>query len=174
MNTHYLTLKTNLRKFRIKAYYREGSNTRMQLFTISALLDFIVNRFLVVFILCFAGSLVKDVYDSIINLNAISIKRIFVSSLIGSIVMSAILDYIKLNMAMCGLVCFVTGAWSFKIFTFIMSWDNMKILLKHIFKNSKTILGDSLTETIEELNDVNTSEKKQIQDNNHKEENKEE
>lgn len=132
----------------------------MQYISYAALLDYILNRFLVVFAIVFFGSLVKDVYDTFINLSPISIKRILISSLFGTVVLCAVVESVKLSISAFVLVCFLSGVWSFKILEYMMSWKFVKVLIKNIFKSTKTVIGDAVSETLEDLNDEESSEEK--------------
>ena len=133
----------------------------MQYISYAALLDYILNRFLVVFAIVFLGSLVKDLYDTFVNLTPISIKRILVSSLFGAVVLCAVVEYFKkISISAFVLVCFLSGVWSFKILEYMMNWKFVRILLKNIFKGTKTVLGEAVSETLEDLNDEESSEEK--------------
>lgn len=132
----------------------------MQYISYAALLDYILNRFLVVFAIVFFGSLVKDIYDTFINLSPISIKRILISSLFGTVVLCAVVENFKFSISAFVLVCFLSGVWSFKILEYMMSWKFVKVLVKNIFKNTKTVIGDAVSETLEDLNDEESSEEK--------------
>lgn len=132
----------------------------MQYISYAALLDYILNRFLVVFVIVFFGSLVKDIYDTFINLSPISIKRILISSLFGTVVLCAVVESFKLSISAFVLVCFLSGVWSFKILEYMMNWKFVKVLIKNIFKSTKTVIGDAVSETLEDLNDEESSEEK--------------
>lgn len=133
----------------------------MQYISYAALLDYILNRFLVVFAIVFLGSLVKDLYDTFVNLSPISIKRILVSSLFGAIVLCAVVEYFKkISISAFVLVCFLSGVWSFKILEYMMNWKFVRTLLKNIFKGTKTVIGEAVSETLEDLNDEESSEEK--------------
>lgn len=132
----------------------------MQYISYAVLLDYILNRFLVVFAIVFFGSLVKDIYDTFINLSPISIKRILISSLFGTVVLCAVVESVKLSISAFVLVCFLSGVWSFKILEYMMSWKFVKVLIKNIFKSTKTVIGDAVSETLEDLNDEESSEEK--------------
>ena len=132
----------------------------MQYISYAALLDYILNRFLVVFVIVFFGSLVKDIYDTFINLSPISIKRILISSLFGTVVLCAVVESFKLSISAFVLVCFLSGVWSFKILEYMMNWKFVKVLVKNIFKSTKTVIGDAVSETLEDLNDEESSEEK--------------
>ena len=135
------------------------------------LLDYILNRFLVVFIICFIGSFVKDLYDTYLNLSPIYIKRITISSMFAAVVLCAGFEYYGVNIALFVLICFFSGIWSFKVLEVMMNWEMVKVLLKHLFKNTKTIIGNAVSETMEEL-DKNSSEENKELDTNNKEEDK--
>lgn len=138
----------------------------MQNFTIALLLDFILNNFLVINILVTLGAFVKDMYDTLINLTPISIKKIFISSFAGSVILCAVLEYIQINIGLCVLICFCTGVWSFKLFEVLLNWDKMKILLKHLIGNSKIIVGKSLVDTMEELENSDTPKQNNTESDN--------
>ena len=135
------------------------------------LLDYILNRFLVVFIICFIGSFVKDLYDTYLNLSPIYIKRITISSMFAAVVLCAGFEYFEVSIALFVLICFFSGIWSFKVLEVMMNWEMVKVLLKHLFKNTKTIIGNAVSETMEEL-DKNSSEENKELDTNNKEEDK--
>jgi hypothetical protein len=123
----------------------------------AVLLDYVLNRFLIVFMLCILGSLTRDVYDTILHLTPISIKQILISSISSTVVLCAVFEYVAFNIATCVLVCFCAGIWSFKFLEILMNWEYVKTFLSHILKNTKTVVGTSLSETIEEINDKSSN-----------------
>ena len=42
----------------------------------------------------------------------------------------------------------------------MMNWKFVKVLIKNIFKSTKTVIGDAVSETLEDLNDEESSEEK--------------
>lgn len=132
--------------------------------TLALLLDYILNRFLLIFLITLLGSFTHDLYDTYKNLTPISIKRIFISGIFSSMILCAAYEYIKPGFALTILVCFCVGAWSFKLFEALMTWSIVESFLKHLLKKSKTIIGETISETIEELDKKDSKNKKQQED----------
>lgn len=146
----------------------------MNQFTLALFIDYMYNRFILTFVLCLLGALSKDLYDTIKNLNKINISRILVSSLFGSITMSALLDVVNWKFSIHVLVCFFTGMWAFKLLEFAMNWNIVKAFLKALFKQSKGVISKTITETISDIEESNKDDDEKSTDKEAKTDNEEE
>ena len=140
--------------------------------TLSVLLDYL-SMYFIIFFVCFVGSLIRDIFDTISNLNHINLKKIIISVVFISVILKAVLDMVDIPLTMCVLVCFFSGMWSFKLLEIAMNWKVIKTLTKNILINSKDAVCKSVAKTIEELSDdkENSDEKKQEGDTQEKENN---
>lgn len=133
----------------------------MNKFTIALLIDYLYNRYFMIFFICLIGSLIHDLSDTIRNLSQINYRRALASSIFSAIVLSAIIDTVNWNFSVCVLVCFLTGMWSFKLLELAMNWKAVKTLLINILKNSKNIIGEAVVDTAKDLEeDDNSPDKK--------------
>lgn len=119
--------------------------------TIELFIDYMYNRFLIIFFICLAGSLVHDVCGTIKNLSKIEYMKDIISALFSAIVLSTIIDIVNWNFSLCVLVCFLTGIYSFKLLELALNWKVMKSIVLNILKQSKGIVGEAIVKTSEEL-----------------------
>lgn len=109
---------------------------------ISSLLDFL---FIIVF--CLIGSIVKDTYDTIIGKNTkVYVARILISTLVSSIIIFSISDYLMnlMSWKMFILPCFVGGMIGFELLGKI---NKLGFWLK-IYNNKKDVINKIITDEL--------------------------
>lgn len=109
---------------------------------ISSLLDFL---FIIVF--CLIGSIVKDTYDTIIGKNTkVYVARILISTLVSSIIIFSISDYLMnlMSWKMFILPCFVGGMVGFELLGKI---NKLGFWLK-IYNNKKDVINKIITDEL--------------------------
>jgi hypothetical protein len=151
-----------MHKKRIK--WMKGVIYIMHSIDLTELLNYLM-MYLIIFFICLIGSLVRDIFDSITNLNHINIKKILISVVFTSVILEAVLKYLNLSIELYVCVCFFSGMWSFKILELAMDITVVKMLLKNILKNSKNTIGESIADTIEELSDEKKAQDSTQDDN---------
>lgn len=134
----------------------------MKEFTIISFLDWLYQDYSMVFLLCLIGSFTHDIYDTAKNNTKINVKSIISSSLICSILLSVVTDYLyKYSMNVRIAICFFVGMWSNNIIGYIMDWDFVKTLFRNYLKNTKGAIQKTLNSTLEEIEDENNEKKEE-------------
>ena len=125
----------------------------MQEYSILILAQWLYDKYLMVFILCFLGNYLKDSLDTIKSLSKINIRKILVSTIFCSIIDTAILDNFSVSFSVYVLICFFTGMWSYKIMEYATNWKFILRFLKYLVKSFTGAVGKSLSETLDDLDD---------------------
>lgn len=125
----------------------------MQLTSITELLDYICNTFLVSFIMCLIGSLMRELMSSINDVNNIRLKRVGVSTVFSSFLMSAASTWIKSKVPFAGYIfcCLMAGLWGYQLILVATNIKIMMVFVKNILKNISTPLGEAAKETVNEI-----------------------
>ena len=124
----------------------------MEEFTFIAFLRWLYQDYSIVFIICLIGSFTHDIYDTAKNGSKINIKSIISSSLICSILLSAVIESLgKYSINTRVAICFFMGLWSNNIIGYVINWNFVKRLFCNYLKNTKGSLSKSLNNAIEEI-----------------------
>lgn len=123
----------------------------MQEFTLIVLLNWIYQKFSLIFVICLLGCFIRDLMDTMKNCTKINIKQDIISAFACSIILAAVLDDVLISFSEYIFICFFTGIWSFKILEYILNWKFAKILLKNLFKIIESNIGKAFNNTIDEL-----------------------
>ena len=136
----------------------------MQTIQSDAIISYISN-FVTIFFVCLMGSFTRDIFDTIVKLNKINIKKIVISAIFITIVLMAVFEYWSVeSLGLIVFLCFFSGLWSFKLLKLALDQKVVTAILKNIFKNSKDTLSKALTETINDVEDEK-SKKNRVEDN---------
>ena len=111
---------------------------------ISGLLDYL---FIIVF--CLIGAIVKDTYDTIIEKNPkVDITRILISTLVSSIILFSLSDYILqiMNWKVFVLPCFIGGMIGFELLGKI---NKLSFWLK-VYKKKKDMIDKIISQGMED------------------------
>lgn len=136
----------------------------MQDYTVKLFLEYIYNRFALVFFICLLGSFVKDWQSTMKTLSKFDIKRIIISSLSASMVVSAITEYIHFKFSVYIFICFLSGLWGYKILECITNWDfvkNFLYIIGNVFKSDLTDIIIEATKDIEHENEMEKNNEKE-------------
>lgn len=137
----------------------------MQTIQSDAIISYISN-FVTIFFVCLMGSFTRDIFDTIMKLNKINIKKIVISAIFSTIVLMAVFEYWSVeSLGLIVFLCFFSGLWSFKLLKLALDQKVVGTILKNVFKNSKDALSKTLTETINDVENNEKSKKKEVKDN---------
>ena len=141
------------------------------------LLGYISNLSLT-FVIAICGAFTKEVYNAKKNQSKISILRLIASSLLCSIVMTAVAEYIEsINFGVFALICYIFGMWAFPVIDLLMNTKYIAIAVKDILKELKNPLLKGTANAIDYIRKEIKEEKKEkkaAEDKNKPEEEKKE
>lgn len=123
----------------------------MQEYSIFVLAQWLYDKYLMVFILCFLGSYLKDTIDTMKSLSKINIRKILVSTIFCSVIDTAILDYFCVTFSVYVLICFFTGLWSFKIMEYATNWKFILRFVTYLVKSFTGVVWKSFYETLDDF-----------------------
>lgn len=136
----------------------------MNTLTLSVLLEYIYDKFLVTFILCLIGASAREIMNTV-KLHKIHIERMMISVIISSAIMCAILDYIELHFSIYVFVCIFTGLWSKAVLELLMNSKFVLRILSSITGTMKDPISKATTEIMsEELKKSSTETKEKNKD----------
>ena len=125
----------------------------MQEYSTIVILQWLYERYLIVFLLCFLGSFIRDVFDTIVSLSKIDIRKILVSTVFCSIIDTAILDNLSMDIGVYVAICVFTGMWSYDIMRYATNFKFILRFLKYFAKSFMGAAGKSFSDTINDLDD---------------------
>lgn len=134
----------------------------MNTLTLSVLLEYLYEKFLVTFILCLIGASAREMMATV-RLHKIHIERMMISVVVSSATMCAILDYIELHFSIYVFVCIVIGLWSKSVLNLLMNSKFVLRILSSVTGSMKDPISKAATEIMtEELekDDTETKDKK--------------
>ena len=124
-------------------------------------LDKLYNLYLIIFLICLFGAILYELYECSKKHSKIQVCNSFVSSIVISFFLAAIMDTVLINLdiTLKMLVCFSCGIFS-KILTGILTnIKYIKIFLVIVFKRIKTNIGKVAVDTIEKIEEEKEKEK---------------
>lgn len=124
----------------------------MDVITLSILLEFLYNKFMVTFILCFIGSITREAFNAI-KMSRMNIKKLLASTIVASFILCAVLDYVEIPFSIYTVICIVCGIWSQSVLKTIMHTKFITLCLGRILKKIKEPLIEELSDVIEEMNE---------------------
>ena len=142
------------------------------------LLGYISNLSLT-FVIAICGAFTKEVYNAKKSHSRISILRLIASSLLCSIVMTAVAEYIEsINFGVFALICYIFGMWAFPVIDLLMNTKYIAIAVKDILKELKNPLlkgtANAIDDIRKEIKEENKEKEKKAADNKDKPEEKKE
>lgn len=115
------------------------------------LLGYISNLSLT-FVIAICGAFTKEVYNAKKSKTKISILRLIASSLLCSIVMTAVAEYIEsISFGVFALICYIFGMWAFPVIDLLMNTKYIAIAVKDILKELKNPLLKGTANAIDDI-----------------------
>lgn len=140
---------------------------------VNELLSYLYGSFLITYVLCVIGSLIKDVMNVSKKKSKIYIKSILISSILVTSIICVIGSQYKIDFSLYVVLCLLGGACSGSICNLFMNNKLLIILTKVIGKNIKDPVAKIISDTVEEMDKLENESKKD-KDNNIEEELKKE
>lgn len=129
----------------------------MDVISIGVLLEYLYSKFIVTFILCLIGAIVRETMNTV-KLDAMNAKRMISSVVLASALMCALADNVKVPFSLYIIICIIAGLWSQTILKLIMNTKFMIIVLRKFATNIKDPLLKSVSTTIDELESEHESD----------------
>lgn len=126
---------------------------------VNELLSYLYGSFLITYVLCVIGSLIRDVMNMSKKKSKIHIKSILISSILVTSIICAIGNKYKIDFSIYVLFCLLGGACSGSICNIFMNNKLLLILTKVIGKNIKDPVTKIISETVEEIDKLESESK---------------
>ncbi len=126
---------------------------------VNELLSYLYGSFLITYVLCVIGSLIRDVMNMSKKKSKIHIKSILISSILVTSIICAIGNKYKIEFSIYVLLCLLGGACSGSICNILMNNKLLLILTKVIGKNIKDPVTKIISETVEEIDKLESESK---------------
>lgn len=123
----------------------------MDLISFTVLLEYLYKKFIVTFILCLIGSFLRESLGGSTKITQISPTRITSSAVFGSIIMCALLEYIKVPFSIYACITIVVGIWSPQLLQLVMDANIMKKFTKNLLKQVKDPIAKAIVSTEQEI-----------------------
>lgn len=131
---------------------------------VNELLSYLYGSFLITYALCVIGSLIRDVMNISKKKSRIHIKSILISSILVTSIICAIENKYKIDFSIYVLFCLLGGACSGSICNILMNNKFLLILTKVIGKNIKDPVTKIISETVEEIDKLESESKENKQE----------
>lgn len=130
----------------------------MDNYTLGLLLDYLYNKFAVTFILSLVGASMREVFVTNKNRkNHIKISKLFMSSVLVTVLLCALGELYKFNFSVYVLVCMMCGLWGEFIVTKILL--NKRVIFNFVINLLKKLGGSFSSAAAETLAEENKNKK---------------
>ena len=123
----------------------------MDVISLSILLEYLYKKFMVTFVLCLIGAIIRESLNTV-KLTKINIKKLLASVVLSSVIMCAIIDYVTIPFSIYAVVCVIFGIWSQTLIKLVMHTKFMTLVIARLFKKFKDPVIEEVLDTIDELN----------------------
>ena len=123
----------------------------MDVISLSILLEYLYKKFMVTFVLCLIGAIIRESLNTV-KLTKIDIKKLLASVVLSSVIMCAIIDYVTIPFSIYAVVCVIFGIWSQTLIKLVMHTKFMTLVIARLFKKFKDPVIEEVLDTIDELN----------------------
>lgn len=134
--------------------------------TVDMIIDYLINNFMISFVMCLLGSLIKDMFDNMQNSSKLSIKKIFISTIFSSFLAASLVDWlrIKISFGAMLLICLLVGMWGFWILKWITKYANVYLLFSNVLKNVNNNIANGVANTMDETKQDSINDNLEIDD----------
>lgn len=122
----------------------------MDVISLSILLEYLYKKFMVTFVLCLIGAIIRESLNTV-KLTKIDIKKLLASVVLSSVIMCAIIDYVTIPFSIYAVVCVIFGIWSQTLIKLVMHTKFMTLVIARLFKKFKDPVIEEVLDTIDEL-----------------------
>lgn len=123
--------------------------------SVTVLLEYLYNRFLVTFILCMVGSFIKETMVLSKKYKKINIKKVILSGLFSSCIVCAVVDYVSMTFSIYSIVCVLFGMWGYQLLLLFLNANFMKKFASVVFRNVSGPLSKYANDLDESLKEEN-------------------
>ena len=141
----------------------------MDVISLGLLLEYLYDKFIVTFILCLIGGIIRETASTAMKQKQMNAKRMMASVVLASALMCALVDYVKVPFSIYTIICILVGIWAPVLLKLIMNTKIMMKLVSNIAANMKDPIAKGISTTINELDeDENRDERNPIEDKEEK------
>lgn len=141
----------------------------MDVISLGLLLEYLYDKFVVTFILCLIGGIIRETASTAMKQKQMNAKRMMASVVLASALMCALVDYVKVPFSIYTIICILVGIWAPVLLKLIMNTKIMMKLVSNIAANMKDPIAKGISTTINELDeDENRDERNPIEDKEEK------
>lgn len=130
----------------------------MDTVSVTILLEYLYNKFLVTFVLCLMGSFIKETMLLSKKYKKINLRKIMLSGVFSSLIVCVITDYVSMTFAMYSIVCVLFGMWGYRLLLLFLNTNFIKKLVSVILRNVSGPLSKYASDLDESLKDENFTE----------------
>lgn len=141
----------------------------MDVISLGLLLEYLYDKFVVTFILCLIGGIIRETASTAMKQKQMNAKRMMASVVLASALMCALVDYVKVPFSIYTIICILVGIWAPVLLKLIMNTKIMMKLVSNIAANMKDPIAKGISTTINELDeDENRDERDPTEDKEEK------
>lgn len=141
----------------------------MDVISLGLLLEYIYDKFVVTFILCLIGGIIRETASTAMKHKQMNAKKMMASVVLASALMCALVDYVKVPFSIYTIICILVGIWAPVLLKLIMNTKIMMKLVSNIAANMKDPIAKGISTTINELDeDENRDERDPTEDKEEK------
>ena len=141
----------------------------MDVISLGLLLEYLYDKFVVTFILCLIGGIIRETASTAMKQKQMNAKRMMASVVLASALMCALVDYVKVPFSIYTIICILVGTWAPVLLKLIMNTKIMMKLVSNIAANMKDPIAKGISTTINELDeDENRDERDPTEDKEEK------
>lgn len=141
----------------------------MDVISLGLLLEYLYDKFVVTFILCLIGGIIRETASTAMKQKQMNAKKMMASVVLASALMCALVDYVKVPFSIYAIICILVGIWAPVLLKLIMNTNIMMKLVSNIAANMKDPIAKGISTTINELDeDENRDERDPTEDKEEK------
>lgn len=132
----------------------------MDVISLGLLLEYLYDKFVVTFILCLIGGIIRETASTAMKHKQMNAKKMMASVVLASALMCALVDYVKVPFSIYTIICILVGIWAPVLLKLIMNTKFMMKLVSNIAANMKDPIAKGISTTINELDEDEDRDKR--------------
>lgn len=136
----------------------------MDTVSVTILLEYLYNKYLVTFMLCLMGSFMKETMLLSKKYKKINLRKIMLSGFFSSLIVCALTDYVSMTFAVYSVVCVLFGMWGYQLLLLFLNTNFIKKLVSIFLKNISGPLSKYASDLDESIKDIDIDENKNNND----------
>ena len=125
----------------------------MDVISLGLLLEYLYDKFVVTFILCLIGGIIRETASSAMKQRKMNASKMMASVVLASALMCALVDYVKVPFSIYTIICILVGIWAPILLKLIMNTKFMARLVSNIAANMKDPIAKGISTALNELDE---------------------